>query len=93
MARLLDQERGDFAMSKKYFNRMLEAEPDEMIRMFRPEDIHVVVTGGETGAMWNRWISTALFGVLCKATPSKWGGARNRIRTNGSACSAHRSRR
>ncbi len=31
---------------------MLAAEPDEMIRMFRPEDIHIVVTGGETGAMW-----------------------------------------
>ena len=31
---------------------MLKAEPDEMIRMFRPEDIHVVVVGGETGAMW-----------------------------------------
>jgi hypothetical protein len=31
---------------------MLEAEPDEMIRIFRPEDIHVVVVGGETGAMW-----------------------------------------
>jgi len=31
---------------------MLKAAPDEMIRMFRPEDIHVVVAGGETGAMW-----------------------------------------
>ena len=31
---------------------MLKAAPDEMIRMFRPEDIHVVVVGGETGAMW-----------------------------------------
>ena len=31
---------------------MLKAAPDEMIRMFRPEDIHIVVVGGETGAMW-----------------------------------------
>jgi hypothetical protein len=31
---------------------MLKAPPDELIRMFRPEDIHVVVVGGETGAMW-----------------------------------------
>jgi hypothetical protein len=31
---------------------MLKAAPDEMIRMYRPEDIHIVVVGGETGAMW-----------------------------------------
>ncbi len=31
---------------------MLKAAPDDMIRMFRPEDVHVVVVGGETGAMW-----------------------------------------
>jgi len=31
---------------------MLAAKPDEMIRMFRPEDIHIVVVGGATGAMW-----------------------------------------
>jgi len=31
---------------------MLSADPDEMIRMFRPEDIHIVTVGGETGAMW-----------------------------------------
>jgi hypothetical protein len=31
---------------------MLEAAPDEPIRMYRPEDIHVVVVGGETGATW-----------------------------------------
>jgi hypothetical protein len=31
---------------------MLKARPEELIRMFRPEDIHVVVVGGETGAMW-----------------------------------------
>jgi hypothetical protein len=31
---------------------MLKAAPDELIRMFRPEDIHVVVVGGQTGAMW-----------------------------------------
>jgi hypothetical protein len=31
---------------------MLKAAPDEMIRMYRPEDIHIVVVGGETGATW-----------------------------------------
>jgi hypothetical protein len=31
---------------------MLKAAPDELIRMFRPEDIHVVVVGGETGSLW-----------------------------------------
>ncbi len=31
---------------------MLAAAPDELVRMFRPEDIHVVVVGGETGATW-----------------------------------------
>ena len=31
---------------------MLKAAPDDLIRMFRPEDVHVVVVGGETGAMW-----------------------------------------
>lgn len=30
----------------------LKAEPDTLLRMFRPEDISVVVVGGETGAMW-----------------------------------------
>jgi hypothetical protein len=30
----------------------LKAGEDELIRMFRPEDISVVVVGGETGAMW-----------------------------------------
>jgi hypothetical protein len=30
----------------------LKAGPDEDVQMFRPEDIHVVVVGGETGAMW-----------------------------------------
>mgnify|MGYP003333763849 CR=1 FL=1 len=31
---------------------MLKAAPDEMIRMYRREDSHVVVVDGETGAMW-----------------------------------------
>lgn len=31
---------------------MLEASPDELIQMYVPEDIHVVVVGGETGATW-----------------------------------------
>jgi len=31
---------------------MLKAAPDELVRMFRPEDIHVVVVGGETNGYW-----------------------------------------
>jgi hypothetical protein len=31
---------------------MLRAAPDELVRMFRPEDIHVVVVGGETNGYW-----------------------------------------
>jgi hypothetical protein len=30
----------------------LHAAPDEPVPMFRPEDVSVVVVGGETGAMW-----------------------------------------
>ncbi len=30
----------------------LKAAPDEMIRIFTADEIHVVVVGGETGAMW-----------------------------------------
>src|SRR5438552_4456350 len=30
----------------------LKAVPDEMIRMFKPEEIHVVVVGGETNGYW-----------------------------------------
>src|SRR5665647_90441 len=30
----------------------LKAAPDEHVQMFRAEDIHVVVVGGQTGAMW-----------------------------------------
>jgi len=30
----------------------LKADPDDLIQMFQPEDINVVVVGGETGAMW-----------------------------------------
>ena len=30
----------------------LNAEPDELIRMYESEDVHIVVTGGETGATW-----------------------------------------
>ncbi|OGT70515.1 MAG: hypothetical protein A3I78_02880 [Gammaproteobacteria bacterium RIFCSPLOWO2_02_FULL_56_15] len=30
----------------------LKADPDQPINMFRPEDISVVVVGGETGAVW-----------------------------------------
>ncbi len=32
------------------FASRLKADPDEMITIFRPEDIHIVVTGGETQA-------------------------------------------
>jgi hypothetical protein len=30
----------------------LAAEPDQLISIFEPDEIHVVVVGGETGAMW-----------------------------------------
>ncbi len=30
----------------------LKADPDEEIQIFRPEDIHICVTGGETQAAW-----------------------------------------
>ncbi len=30
----------------------LKAAPDEMVEMFRPEDIHIVVAGGETQGAW-----------------------------------------
>jgi hypothetical protein len=30
----------------------LKAAPDEMIRMFKPDEIHVVVVGGETNGYW-----------------------------------------
>ena len=31
---------------------MLKAAPDELIPMFRREDIHLVVVGGETNGYW-----------------------------------------
>jgi hypothetical protein len=31
---------------------MLQAAPDELIRMWQPKDIHVVVVGGETNGYW-----------------------------------------
>jgi hypothetical protein len=31
---------------------MLKAAPDELVRMYRPEDVHVVVVGGETNGYW-----------------------------------------
>ena len=34
------------------FASRLRADPDEEIQIFRPEDIHIVVTGGETQAAW-----------------------------------------
>ncbi len=34
------------------FASRLKADPDEEIQIFRPEDIHIVVTGGETQAAW-----------------------------------------
>jgi hypothetical protein len=38
----------------------LKAAPDAMVRMFRPEDVSVVVVGGETGAMWKMLSGTYL---------------------------------
>ena len=31
---------------------MLQAADDELIPMFRPDEIHVVVVGGETNGYW-----------------------------------------
>jgi len=34
------------------FATRLKAAPDDEIQLFSPDDVHVVVVGGETGAMW-----------------------------------------
>ncbi len=34
------------------FATKLKAAPDELIRMFEPEEINIVVTGGETQGAW-----------------------------------------
>jgi hypothetical protein len=41
----------------------LRAPPDEPIRIFEPEDIHIVVAGGETQGAW-KMISGALRGIV-----------------------------
>jgi hypothetical protein len=34
------------------FATRLRARPDELVQMYRPEDIHVLVVGGETTPTW-----------------------------------------
>ena len=42
---------------------MSKAAPDEMVRKYRPEDISIVVLGGETQAAWK-----LVSGTLSRAT-------------------------
>jgi hypothetical protein len=39
-------------LGREPYASYLDAAPDEDVRMFRPEDIHVVVVGGETGGTY-----------------------------------------
>jgi hypothetical protein len=45
------------------FASRLKAAPDELIRIFEPEDIHIVVAGGETQGTW-KMMSGALRGTV-----------------------------
>ena len=49
----------------------LKADPDEEIQIFRPEDIHIVVTGGETQAAWKMFAGRYAIGARGTANPSK----------------------
>ena len=39
-------------LGQEPFASHLKAAPDEPVQMFRPEDIHVAVVGGETGGTY-----------------------------------------
>ena len=39
-------------LGQEPFAGHLKAEPDEPVQMFRPQDIHVAVVGGETGGTY-----------------------------------------
>jgi hypothetical protein len=41
------------ALGQEPYASMLNADPDELIKMYRPEDISIVVIGGETAPTWN----------------------------------------
>ena len=45
------------------FASRLKAAPDELIPIFEPSDIHIVVAGGETKGTW-KMISGALRGTV-----------------------------
>ena len=45
------------------FASRLKAAPDELIRIFEPADIHIVVAGGETQGTW-KMMSGALRGTV-----------------------------
>jgi hypothetical protein len=49
----------------------LKADPDEEIQIFRPEDIHIVVTGGETQAAWKMFGGRYAVGARGTANPMK----------------------
>ena len=34
------------------FASRLQAEPDDLVQMYQPDDIHVLVVGGETTPTW-----------------------------------------
>ena len=38
----------------------LKAAPDDLLRLFQPEEINVVVTGGETQGAWRVYEATRL---------------------------------
>jgi hypothetical protein len=47
------------------------ADPDELIQIFRPEDIHIVVTGGETQANFKMFGGRYAIGARGTANPMK----------------------
>jgi hypothetical protein len=53
------------------FASRLKADPDEMIQIFRPEDIHIVVTGGETQANFKMFGGRYAIGARGTANPMK----------------------
>ena len=53
------------------FASRLKADPDELIQIFRPEDIHIVVTGGETQAAFKMFGGRYAIGARGTANPMK----------------------
>ncbi|MEA2379473.1 MAG: hypothetical protein QOK00_2340 [Thermoleophilaceae bacterium] len=46
------------ALGEEPYASILKADPDELIKMYRPEDISVTVIGGETTPTWNMLCAT-----------------------------------